>query len=72
MNFQTLHHFYNERLPEIEHIIDMESDGNAYLRQEKLLGAYLALQTEPHGSKRFLLEQGEVRHDLIPGEREIR
>ena len=57
MNFQTLHHLYNERLPEIEHIIDMESKGSADLRQEGLLGAYLALQSDPHGSKRFLLNK---------------
>lgn len=29
MNFQTLHHLYNERLPEIEQIIDMESKESA-------------------------------------------
>jgi len=43
MNFQTLHHLYSKRLPEIESIIDMESNGNADLRQEGLLGAYQAL-----------------------------
>jgi hypothetical protein len=57
MNFQTLHHLYSERLPEIEKIVDMESNGNADLRQEGLLGAYQALQTDPHGSKRFLLNK---------------
>jgi DNA-directed RNA polymerase specialized sigma24 family protein len=57
MNFQTLHHLYSERLPEIEKIIDMESNGNADLRQEGLLGAYQALQTDPQGSKRFLLNK---------------
>jgi len=57
MNFQTLHHLYNERLPEIENIIDIESDGNPDLRQEGLFGAYQALQTDPHGSKRFLLNK---------------
>jgi hypothetical protein len=53
MNFQTLHHLYSERLPEIEHIIDMESNGNADLRQEGLLGAYQALQTDPHATSGF-------------------
>jgi DNA-directed RNA polymerase specialized sigma24 family protein len=57
MNFQSLHHLYSERLPEIEKIIDMESDGNADLRQEGLLGAYQALQTDPHATKRFLLNK---------------
>jgi len=57
VNFQTLHHLYNERLPEIENIIDIESDGNPDLRQEGLFGAYQALQTDPHGSKRFLLNK---------------
>ena len=57
MNFQTLHHLYSERLAEIENIIDMESNGNADLRQEGLLGAYQALQIDPHGSKRFLLNK---------------
>jgi DNA-directed RNA polymerase specialized sigma24 family protein len=63
MNSQTMHHLYDERLPEIEHIIDMESNGNADLRQEGLLGAYLALQRDPHGSKRFLLNK--AKWDMI-------
>jgi DNA-directed RNA polymerase specialized sigma24 family protein len=57
MNFQTLHHLYSERLPEVENIIDMESNGNADLRQEGLLGAYQALQTDPDATKRFLLNK---------------
>ena len=59
MNPQTLHHLYSERLPEIEHIIDMESNGDADLRQEELLGAYQALQTDPHATKRFLLNKAK-------------
>jgi DNA-directed RNA polymerase specialized sigma24 family protein len=59
MNFQTLHNVYNERLPEIEHIIDMESNGNADLKQEGLLGAYLALETDPHATKPFLLNRAK-------------
>jgi DNA-directed RNA polymerase specialized sigma24 family protein len=58
-----MHHMYNERLSQIEHIIDMESDGNPDLRQEGLLGAYLALLTDPHGSKRFLLNK--AKWDMI-------
>ena len=57
MNFQTLHHLHSERLAEIEHIIDMESNGNADLRQEGLLGSYQALEIDPHASKRFLLNK---------------
>ena len=57
MNFQTLHQLYSERLPEIENIIDMESNGNADLRQEGLLGAYHALQINPNASNRFLLNK---------------
>jgi hypothetical protein len=59
MNFQTLHHLYSERLAEIEHIIDMESNGDADLKQEGLLGSYQALQIDPHGSKRFLLNKAK-------------
>ena len=57
MNFQSLQHLYSERLPEIESVIDMESNGNADLRQEGLLGAYQSLEIDPHGSKRFLLNK---------------
>ena len=57
MNFQTLHHLYNERLPEIEKSIDIKSNGNADLRQEGLLGAYQALRIDPYGSKGFLLNK---------------
>jgi DNA-directed RNA polymerase specialized sigma24 family protein len=57
MNFQTLHHLYNERLPEIEHIIDMESKESPDLRQEGLFGAYQALRTDPFGTDRFLLNK---------------
>jgi hypothetical protein len=59
MNFQTLHNLYNERLPEIENIIDMESNGHADLRQEGLLGSYQALQTDPHATNRFLLNKAK-------------
>ena len=57
MNFETLHQLYSEGLPEIENIIDMESKESEDLRQEGLLGAYQALQRDPHGSKRFLLNK---------------
>ena len=59
MNFQTLHHLYNERLPEIEKCIDIKSSGNADLRQEGLFGAYQALSIDPHGSKGFLLNKAQ-------------
>jgi len=57
MNFQTLDQSYSQRLPEIEKIIDIESKGNPDLRQEGLLAACQALQTDPHGSKGFLLNK---------------
>ena len=59
MNFQTLHHLYSERLPEIEHIIDIESNGNADLKQEGLLGAYQALQNDPTATNRYLLNKSQ-------------
>lgn len=59
MDSQTIHQLYNERLPEIEHIVDMESNGDADLRQEGLLGAYQALQRDPYGSKRFFLNKAK-------------
>ena len=59
MNFQTLHHLYSERLPEIEHIVDIESNGNADLRQEGLLGAYQALQKDPTATNRYLLNKSQ-------------
>ena len=57
MNFQTLHHLFSERLPEIEKSIDIKSSGNTDLRQEGLFGAYQALRIDPHGSKGFLLNK---------------
>jgi DNA-directed RNA polymerase specialized sigma24 family protein len=57
MNIQSLHRLYEERLPEIEKSIDIKSNGDPDLRQEGLLGAYQALQTDPHGSKGFLLNK---------------
>ena len=61
MNFQSLHHLYNERLPEpeIEKIVDMDSNGNADLRQEGLVGAYLALQRDPTATNRYLLNKSQ-------------
>jgi hypothetical protein len=57
MSFQMLHQLYSEGLPEIEKVIDMESKGSTDLRQEGLLGAYQAPQTDPNASKRFLLNK---------------
>jgi hypothetical protein len=57
MNYQTLHHLYQQRLPEIEKNIDIKSNGNADLRQEGLFGAYQALRIDPYGSKGFLLNK---------------
>jgi hypothetical protein len=57
MNYQTLHHLYQQRLPEIEKSIDIKSNGNVDLRQEGLFGAYQALTIDPYGSKGFLLNK---------------
>ena len=57
MNIQSLHHLYQQRLPEIEKSIDIKSNGNADLRQEGLFGAYQALRIDPYGSKGFLLNK---------------
>jgi hypothetical protein len=57
MNYQTLHHLYQQRLPEIEKNIDIKSNGNDDLRQEGLFGAYQALRIDPYGSKGFLLNK---------------
>ena len=59
MNYQTLHHLYQQRLPEIEKSIDIKSNGNADLRQEGLFGAYQALTIDPYGSKGFLLNKAK-------------
>ena len=59
MNIQSLHQLYHERLPEIEKSIDIKSNGNADLRQERLFAAYQALRIHPHGSKGFLLNKSQ-------------
>ena len=59
MNFQILHHLYSQRLPEIGNSIDMESNDNADLRQEGLLGSYQALLRDPYATKRFLLNKAK-------------
>ena len=59
MNFQMLHQLYTQRLPEIEKIIDMESNGNADLKQEGLFGAYQALRKDPFSTDRYLLNKAK-------------
>jgi DNA-directed RNA polymerase specialized sigma24 family protein len=59
MKLQTLHNQYKERLNDIEHIINMESNGNDDLKQEGLLGAYQALQIDPYAKNRFLINKAK-------------
>jgi DNA-directed RNA polymerase specialized sigma24 family protein len=59
MNLQALHSTYNQRLNDIEHIINIESNGNDDLKQEGLIGAYKALNTDPHANNRFMLNKAK-------------
>jgi DNA-directed RNA polymerase specialized sigma24 family protein len=59
MNPQAMENHYNERLNDIEHIISIESNGNDDLKQEGLIGAYKALNTDPHANNRFMLNKAK-------------
>jgi hypothetical protein len=59
MKLQTLHNQYNQRLKDIENIIDMESNGNDDLKQVGLLGAYLALKKDTNATDRFLINKAK-------------
>jgi len=61
MNPQAMENLYNDRLQDIETVINIQSDGNDDLNQEGLLGAYLALQKEPTAKDRFLLNKARWR-----------
>jgi hypothetical protein len=58
MNQLTLHNLYDERIEEIETIINIESNDDDDLKQEGLLGAYQALKIDPHANKRFMMNKG--------------
>jgi len=59
MNLQALHNTYNHRLNDIEHIISIESNGNDDLKQEGLIGAYKAIEKDPHANNRFMLNKAK-------------
>jgi DNA-directed RNA polymerase specialized sigma24 family protein len=59
MNPQAMENLYNERLNDIKHIISIESNGNDDLKQEGLIGAYKALNTDPHANNRFMLNKAK-------------
>jgi hypothetical protein len=59
MNHQTMEALYNERLKNIEHIIDIQSADDPDMKQEGLLGAYLALRSQPTATDRYLLNKSQ-------------
>ncbi len=59
MNNQALENIYNQRIQDIEHIIHNQSNGNEDLKQEGLIGAYKALNTDPHANNRFMLNKAK-------------
>jgi DNA-directed RNA polymerase specialized sigma24 family protein len=50
---------YNERLKNIEHIINIQSADDLDMKQEGLLAAYLALRSQPTASDRYLLNKSQ-------------
>jgi len=44
---------------DIKHIINIESNGNDDLKQEGLIGAYKALNTDPYATDRFMLNRAK-------------
>jgi DNA-directed RNA polymerase specialized sigma24 family protein len=59
MNHQAMEALYNERLKDIEHIINIQSADDQDLKQEGLLGAYLALRRQPTATDRYLLNKSQ-------------
>ena len=59
MNSNALQNIYNERIQDIQHIIHNQSGGNDDLKQEGLIGAYHALNTDPNATNRFLLNKAK-------------
>ena len=50
---------YNERLKDIEHIINIQSTDDQDMKQEGFLGAYLAPRGQPTATNRYLLNKSE-------------
>jgi hypothetical protein len=59
MNHQAMEALYNERLKDIEHIINLQSADDQDMKQEGLLGAYLALRGQPTATDRYLLNKSQ-------------
>jgi DNA-directed RNA polymerase specialized sigma24 family protein len=59
MNHQAMEALYNERLKNIEHIINIQSADDPDMKQEGLLAAYLALRSQPTATDRYLLNKSQ-------------
>ena len=58
MNQHTLHNLYNERIKNIEPIINMESNDDD-LKQQGFWGAYQALKKDTNATDRFLINKAK-------------
>ena len=59
MNHQAIEALYNERLKDIEKVINIQSCDDPDLRQEGRWGAYLALQKDPTATNRYVLNKSQ-------------
>jgi hypothetical protein len=59
MNHQAIEALYNQRLKDIEKVINIQSCDDPDLRQEARWGAYLALQKDRTAKDRFLLNKAK-------------
>ena len=59
MNSQALENIYNQRIQDIEHIIHNQANGDDDLKQEGLIGAYRAIEKDPHANNRFMLNKAK-------------
>ncbi len=57
MNHHAMEALYNKRLNDIEHIINIQSGDDPDLKQEGLIGAYLALNRQPTATDQYLLNK---------------
>jgi hypothetical protein len=59
MNQQILENLYNERIKNIEPIINMETNDDEDLRQAGFWGAYQALKKDTNATDRFLINKAK-------------
>jgi hypothetical protein len=59
MNHQAMEALCNERLKDIEHIINIQSADDPDMKQEGLLAAYMALRSQPTATDRYLLNKSQ-------------